>query len=168
MSIYGDWMNIARAPQTQEQQNQFWSAYFAIERDGYEKILSRPDEPYTGTLAELAAEFGMEKEVFCGFIDGINTSLKAGQYDLESLTEESPISLEVDMETLYYNMLDAKATWLYELPMWDNILSEECRKELTKKYRAANVFVAEKKPGRNDPCPCGSGKKYKNCCGKNA
>ena len=26
----------------------------------------------------------------------------------------------------------------------------------------------EKKVGRNDPCPCGSGKKYKNCCGKNA
>ena len=26
---------------------------------------------------------------------------------------------------------------------------------------------AKKKPGRNDPCPCGSGKKYKNCCGKN-
>ena len=23
-----------------------------------------------------------------------------------------------------------------------------------------------KKPGRNDPCPCGSGKKYKNCCGR--
>ena len=25
----------------------------------------------------------------------------------------------------------------------------------------------KKEPGRNDPCPCGSGKKYKNCCGKN-
>ena len=25
---------------------------------------------------------------------------------------------------------------------------------------------AEKEPGRNDPCPCGSGKKYKKCCGK--
>ena len=24
------------------------------------------------------------------------------------------------------------------------------------------------KVGRNDPCPCGSGKKYKNCCGRNA
>ena len=24
-----------------------------------------------------------------------------------------------------------------------------------------------KKIGRNDPCPCGSGKKYKNCCGRN-
>ena len=26
----------------------------------------------------------------------------------------------------------------------------------------------DKKAGRNDPCPCGSGKKYKECCGKNA
>ncbi|MBQ8907674.1 MAG: preprotein translocase subunit SecA [Clostridia bacterium] len=26
---------------------------------------------------------------------------------------------------------------------------------------------AEKKPGRNDPCPCGSGKRYKECCGAN-
>ena len=26
--------------------------------------------------------------------------------------------------------------------------------------------VAKKEPGRNDPCPCGSGKKYKNCCGR--
>ncbi|MBN2125981.1 MAG: SEC-C domain-containing protein [Deltaproteobacteria bacterium] len=26
--------------------------------------------------------------------------------------------------------------------------------------------TAEKKVGRNDPCPCGSGKKYKKCCGK--
>jgi len=27
-------------------------------------------------------------------------------------------------------------------------------------------FIAPPKVGRNDPCPCGSGKKYKNCCGK--
>ena len=26
--------------------------------------------------------------------------------------------------------------------------------------------VKKEEPGRNDPCPCGSGKKYKNCCGK--
>ena len=25
---------------------------------------------------------------------------------------------------------------------------------------------ADPKVGRNDPCPCGSGKKYKNCCGR--
>ena len=27
---------------------------------------------------------------------------------------------------------------------------------------------SDKKVGRNDPCPCGSGKKYKHCCGKEA
>ena len=30
----------------------------------------------------------------------------------------------------------------------------------------APVKKQEKQIGRNDPCPCGSGKKYKNCCGK--
>ena len=30
-----------------------------------------------------------------------------------------------------------------------------------------NPVKVAKKPGRNDPCPCGSGKKYKNCCGAN-
>ena len=30
------------------------------------------------------------------------------------------------------------------------------------------IVNIEPKIGRNDPCPCGSGKKYKNCCGKNA
>ena len=29
----------------------------------------------------------------------------------------------------------------------------------------AGTKKVAKKPGRNDPCPCGSGKKYKNCCG---
>ncbi|MSR90963.1 hypothetical protein FYJ33_05975 [Clostridiaceae bacterium WCA-383-APC-5B] len=28
-------------------------------------------------------------------------------------------------------------------------------------------IVKERKIGRNDPCPCGSGKKYKKCCGRN-
>ncbi len=30
-----------------------------------------------------------------------------------------------------------------------------------------SVAASDKKPGRNDPCPCGSGLKYKNCCGRN-
>ncbi|MBP8645692.1 MAG: SEC-C domain-containing protein [Syntrophobacteraceae bacterium] len=28
------------------------------------------------------------------------------------------------------------------------------------------IIRADNKAGRNDPCPCGSGKKYKKCCGK--
>ena len=33
--------------------------------------------------------------------------------------------------------------------------------------KSSQPVVKGKQPGRNDPCPCGSGKKYKNCCGKN-
>ena len=37
-------------------------------------------------------------------------------------------------------------------------------------YKVELNIETKKKPkiGRNDPCTCGSGKKYKNCCGKNA
>jgi len=34
--------------------------------------------------------------------------------------------------------------------------------------RGVTLVRAAPKIGRNDPCPCGSGKKYKNCHGKNA
>ena len=48
------------------------------------------------------------------------------------------------------------------------LLSEEQQKELYKEAKKMHTFVREgKKIGRNDPCPCGSGKKYKHCCGKN-
>jgi len=30
----------------------------------------------------------------------------------------------------------------------------------------SETLTSKKKPARNDPCPCGSGKKYKHCCGK--
>ena len=97
--------------------------------------------------------------------DGINTSLKQA-LDLESLESGTVISLDVDFEKLYFNMLDAKADWLYHLKEWDDVLSEEKRHEITKEFRASKVFVKQETVGRNDPCPCGSGKKYKKCCGK--
>ncbi|NMA34368.1 MAG: SEC-C domain-containing protein, partial [Clostridiaceae bacterium] len=73
---------------------------------------------------------------------------------------------EIDFEKLYLNMLKAKADWLYNLPEWDAVLSEEKRKQITKDYNKSRQAVSNK-IGRNDPCPCGSGKKYKKCCGAN-
>ena len=42
--------------------------------------------------------------------------------------------------------------------------------KLSPKEGGVNKTIVNDTPkvGRNDPCPCGSGKKYKNCCGKNA
>jgi len=36
----------------------------------------------------------------------------------------------------------------------------------TREQQITSPIRAEKTVGRNDPCPCGSGKKYKNCCGR--
>jgi preprotein translocase subunit SecA len=102
-----------------------------------------------------------------GFLDGINDSLKTPN-PIEEMTEDTEVSLDYDPEKLYYNMVAAKADWLYGLPEWNDILSEERRKELYKEQKASGTVHVEKKPGRNDPCPCGSGKKYKFCCGKKA
>ena len=62
-------------------------------------------------------------------------------------------------------MHEAKADWLFNLPQWEDILSEEKRNEISKEYRQSKIVRVEK-VGRNEPCPCGSGKKYKKCCGK--
>ena len=43
----------------------------------------------------------------------------------------------------------------------DDLTAEE---ELLKKTKKVEPIRAGKNPGRNDPCPCGSGKKFKNCC----
>ena len=66
----------------------------------------------------------------------------------------------------YKTMVDAKADWLYNLEEWDNLLTPERRKELYKEQKLSGTVIKEKKVGRNDPCPCGSGKKYKYCCGR--
>ena len=78
------------------------------------------------------------------------------------------MTLAFDKELLYKNMVDAKADWLYNLPMWDNIFDEAKKKELYRIAKKANTVIKGAKIGRNDPCPCGSGKKYKFCCGRNA
>ena len=45
---------------------------------------------------------------------------------------------------------------------------KEHEKELKQEQQGkVETIVKEKEPGRNEPCPCGSGKKYKKCCGAN-
>ncbi len=165
MSLYTDWRERADAQRTPHEQQKFWNDYFDLETENYKKILANHEKAFSGELSALAETFGMDAVTFLGFLDGINTSLKQ-ELDLESLASDTALTLDVDFEKLYFNMLDAKADWLYHLKEWDAVLSEEKRHEITKEFRASKVFVKEKNIGRNAPCPCGSGKKYKKCCGK--
>ncbi len=66
------------------------------------------------------------------------------------------------------NMVQCNAQWLYELPQWEAIYTKEEREALYKKEKSSHTIIKPPKIGRNDPCPCGSGKKYKKCCGATA
>ena len=143
----------------------FWGTYFQTEKEIYEKLLENPDEEVKGTVKELAEKYGINVFTMTGFLDGINDSLKVAN-PIETMDEDTEVSLAFDKELLYKNMVDAKADWLYELPQWNDIFTEEKRKELYMEQKKSGTVVKPHKIGRNDPCPCGSGKKYKYCCGR--
>ena len=165
MSLYSEWQAIAEQDREPHLARKFWQEYFDLETENYKQILGDYENPVEGKLSELAARFNMDEVTFVGFLDGINSSLKK-ELKLDSLKSGSKIKLDIDFEKLYFNMLDCKAEWLYTLKEWEPILTPERRKEITQEFRTSKMFVKEAEPGRNDPCPCGSGKKYKKCCGK--
>lgn len=160
MKIYSKW--------TEKISNQggsdFFGDYLETEKVMYANILAKDMSKITGIISELAEQFSMDVITFTGFLDGINSSIKKPLL-LEELTEDSNITLEIDYEKLLYNMYVAKANWLYTLPEWDNILTVEKMQSVKKQYNVDHTAISQK-VGRNDPCPCGSGKKYKKCCGK--
>ena len=167
MALFNDWKNLCENHASQEAEIEFWREYLAVERDIYSNILDNKTQELEGTPAELAEKFGTKVEYFMGFMDGVHESLQE-DIDIEAIEADKAISVKIDWEKLFYNMCAAEAEWLYTLEGWNDILSMEKRKELLKKYKTSKTIVKEHKVGRNDPCPCGSGKKYKKCCGKNA
>ncbi len=165
MGLLAIWReNLDESRFSKDQINAFIKDYFKKEEDAYAKILESKDPKIEGTLKEIGEKLSLSSEETAAFFDGINTSLTA-EIDADALEEDTQISVEIDWEKLYYNMNKAKAPWLYELEQWDGILDAEKRAEIRSKYKS-DMQAVSTKVGRNDPCPCGSGKKYKKCCGK--
>ena len=165
-TLLEQWKDVAYNEKADRGQLQkFWGSYFQIEKEIYEQLLSNPDEEVRGTLKELAEKYNQTVMTMVGFLDGINDSLKEPN-PIETMDEDTVVNLIYDKALLYKNMVGANADWLYELPQWKDIFSEEELKALYKEQKLSTTIRKEKKIGRNDPCPCGSGKKYKHCCGK--
>ena len=163
MALLEQWRTYAEEQQSGPQGPQFWKDYFDRETEIYKRILE--SKPRKNTVKGYAEKYGVDLMTMVAFLDGINDSLKE-QNPLETMEEDTEVNLNYDKELLYKNMVEAKAEWLYTLPQWDNLLTEERRKELYKEQKLSKTVVKEQKIGRNDPCPCGSGKKYKKCCGR--
>lgn len=166
MTLLEKWRQAAYQTEMSKQQNEyFWGTYFNLEKGIYEQILANPDEVVTGTVKELAEKYNVDLSIMVGFLDGINDSLK-NPNPIETMEEDTVVNLGYENELLYKNMVEAEAEWLYTLPQWNEILTPERQKELYKEQKKSKTIVKPKKIGRNDPCPCGSGKKYKQCCGR--
>lgn len=165
MSLYKQWTQNLEEIKTQEDYQAFFKDYMSKEAECYKNILKTNNPVIEGVIKVLAEKNNMTVLEFTGFLDGANTSFKESLV-LDDLTEDSEIKAEFDFEKLLWNMHEAKAEWLYGMEEWENIFDEEKRKQIKKDFNRSKIVVKGEKIGRNDPCPCGSGLKYKKCCGK--
>jgi len=142
------------------------------------KVIGEYEEKIKGIPDEIKDEF--EKVISLNVIDHhwteqINTMahLREGIY-LRGYAQEDPLRAYTmegfDLFDAMMQRIDKDTTILL---VKSEIRQNVERKEVSKtKITNRSDETAKKKPkksekiGRNDPCPCGSGKKYKNCCGK--
>ena len=167
MALLEQWRAMAYSEKANKGDLQrLWASYFQKEKEIYAQLLKNPDEVVRGTVKDLADRYGVDVMTMTGFLDGIDESLVEAN-PIEEMEEDTQVNLGFDKERLYKNMVAAGADWLYNLEEWNDIFDEETRKALYKEQKSSTTIVKEKKIYPNDPCPCGSGKKYKKCCGRN-
>jgi len=143
-----------------------------------DKVLSEYEEKLSSIPSEIVSEF--ERAISLRVMDThwmehINTMsiLKEGIH-LRGYAQENPLrAYTTEGYELFEDLLDTidKETTMFLLKA--EVRQNAERKEVAKGKAADDESkVAKKTPkkstkvGRNDPCPCGSGKKYKQCCGK--
>ena len=164
MNLHDAWKRLAFNQQG-EPVKHVWDEYLSAERSVYEKILKTKRALIEGTVSGIAEELGFTPTQAAAFIDGVHECVD-GLPPIEDLEDETKVKIEFDFARLYKQMVEYKAEALYSLPEWTNIFTAEEQKQLyTEQKKSHTVVRNEAKVGRNDPCPCGSGKKYKKCCG---
>jgi len=164
MRLHDAWKRMAFDPQNQPVKH-VWDEYLPQEKTIYENILRNKTNRIEGTVSELGERFGFSATHACAFLDGIHEAVD-GLPEISELEEDTPVAFDIEFPRLYKQMVEYKAEQLYTLPEWNDILTADEQKRLYTEQKSSHTVVRnEAKVGRNDPCPCGSGKKYKKCCG---
>ena len=145
MALLEQWRNTAYSETANKGDLQrLWTKYFEQEKEIYAQLLAEPKTEVKGTVKELAEKYGVTIMTMTGFLDGINDSLKEAN-PIETMEEDTVVSLAFDTEKLYKNMVAASADWLYELPEWNDIYDEDTRKALYKEQKLSTTVVNEAK-----------------------
>ena len=164
MALIDAWKRIA-FDKKEEPVKHVWDDYLAREKAVYQNLLRDKTTKIEGTVAELAGKFRFTNVQMAAFLDGIRECVD-GLPDLDEVEEDTAISFEIEFDRLYKQMVEYKAEALYKLGEWNNVFTPEEQKELYAQQKSSHTVVRnEAKIGRNEPCPCGSGKKHKKCCG---
>jgi SWIM/SEC-C metal-binding protein len=110
----------------------------------------------------------MSKQFFKGKIDKREDYATHGYQPKPNVrhgSQNSPLSLTVTSEERKAELEAILAEHILCANIVVDAEAEENISELEVMLNTPKTIVNEKTPGRNDPCSCGSGKKYKKCCG---
>lgn len=113
-------------------------------------------------MGNRIADIGKLKSI----VDGENRLRTAGVKKMPKLgTEKNPARVHVRTDKRFKEVtaLFQERGWTFKIE-----LEPDKAEDITDLERLLNPIKplrVEQKPGRNEPCSCGSGKKYKNCCG---
>jgi hypothetical protein len=102
------------------------------------------------TPMELRGRSGAPRSIQLG--TGILDAVRRGEMDMDELRR--------GVSKMNFPNLEMQISYLKEL--------ERIEREVGGKRKVPEAPAPKAKVGRNEPCPCGSGKKYKHCCGKNS
>ena len=162
MALHDAWKRIAFDTQGQAVKR-VWDEYLLKEKKLYKEIISGKLELIEGSMTELSERFGLSLTHMIAFVDGIHEAVD-GLPEISEIEADTEIKLLIDFKRLYKQMVEYKAKDLYNLPEWNEIFSGEEQREYYMEQKKAHTVIRSEKIGRNEPCPCGSGKKYKKCC----
>ena len=177
--------------------NDFNTQYFGPNRVNVEELKTRDEEQIIEYLNDIFLNIVNEKKEMCpdnvfqevlkaivlrildqnwtshidkmdGLRQGIGFNSYAQQNPLQIYQQRGYQMFEEMMDKIRREVL----RYLCHVQIRQNIEREDNTKNISTNQNVEDTLKAKPKVnkpkvGRNDPCPCGSGKKYKNCCGKN-
>ena len=177
--------------------NDFNTQYFGPNRVNVEELKTRDEEQIIEYLNDMFLNIVNEKKEMCpdnvfqevlkaivlrildqnwtshidkmdGLRQGIGFNSYAQQNPLQIYQQRGYQMFEEMMDKIRREVL----RYLCHVQIRQNIEREDNTKNISTNQNVEDTLKAKPKVnkakvGRNDPCPCGSGKKYKNCCGKN-
>ena len=158
-----------------------FSEFFDISIENYEALYNRQKQILGDRMGGFE-RFCLLSSVDSKWMEHLDAmdDLRGG-VGLSSYAQRNPLNeYRINGSIMFDEMIKDIREETVKRIMFSRIETEQTRAEASKKRAAAAVAGATdapKKPvvkaksekiGRNDPCPCGSGKKYKKCCGMNA